>query len=212
MHLSATIEEFDRFRAGVFQRRDGLVFLKKLALSMLMAVLTGVLAQVRVPLPWTPVPITGQVLAVLMAGVMLGGRFGALSQLIYLTLGIAGIPWFNGFTGGISVIAGPTGGYIMGFIPAAFVMGYVVDRHPHLRTFPRMMAVMSAVTLFCIYLPGLINLAFWHHAATGNFPGPARILMMGAIPFLPGEAVKLVTAALSARILGPPSCGSSSLN
>jgi biotin transport system substrate-specific component len=207
MQFTATFEEFDRFKAGIFQKRDDLAFVKQLALSILMAVITGMLAQVRVALPWTPVPITGQVLAVLMAGVMLGGRMGALSQFLYVTLGALGVPWFNGLASGFSVLAGPTGGYIIGFIPASFAVGYLMDSHPSLRTIPGMTVVMGAVTFICIYIPGMINLAFWHRAAGGSFPGPLRTLMMGAVPFLPGEAFKIVCAALSARLLGPPSSG-----
>lgn len=205
MSLAAAVAEYDRFRAGIFHRRDGLDLVGKLALALFMAVLTGALAQVRLHLPWTPVPVTGQVLAVLLSGVMLGGRFGALSQVLYVALGVAGVPWFNGAAAGPAVLAGATGGYLVGFIPAAFVLGRIVDRFPRVRTIHRMMPLMAAVTLSCIYLPGLVHLAFWHRAATGGFPDPLRLLIIGALPFMPGEAVKILLAGLGTRLLGPPS-------
>ncbi|OPL18348.1 MAG: hypothetical protein AVO35_05750 [Candidatus Aegiribacteria sp. MLS_C] len=205
MQLAAAVAEYDRFRAGIFRRRDGLAFEGKLALAFSMAVLTGLLAQVRVYLPWTPVPLTGQVLAVLLSGVVLGGRFGALSQVLYISLGVAGVPWFNGSSAGPAVLFGPTGGYLLGFIPAAYAMGRTVDSCPPARSFPGNVPSMAVVTLLCIYLPGLAGLAFWHHAATGGFPDPLRLLVIGALPFMPGESLKILLAGLGGRILGPPS-------
>ena len=88
-------------RYQAFRWRYELSGVQKLGLAVGMAVLTGLLAQVRASLPWTPVPITGQTLAVLLAGVMLGRWWGGISQTIYLGLGIAGVPWFTDWQGGL---------------------------------------------------------------------------------------------------------------
>jgi biotin transport system substrate-specific component len=95
---------------------------KKIALCFAAAAFTGLAAQIRVPLASTPVPVTGQVFAVLLSGVFLGRRYGALSQVIYVSLGAAGVPWFAGWTSG--ALLGLTGGYLVGFIPAAALVGW----------------------------------------------------------------------------------------
>ncbi|MBN2861011.1 MAG: biotin transporter BioY [Sphaerochaetaceae bacterium] len=207
MQVSGALEQYDRFRTDVFRSRDGLSLERKLALSVLMALATGIMAQIRFPLPWTPVPITGQVFAVLLSGIMLGGRFGALSQVFYVALGTAGVPWFTGFTAGMNVMSGPTGGYLIGFIPAALFIGRMIERYPAWRTIPRLFAIMALSTALFIYMPGILQLALWQRTADGYFPGTGRLLMVGVIPFLPGDVVKIILAACSARILGPPACG-----
>ena len=90
-----------------FSWRRGLGLAGNVMLSLCFAGLTGLAAQVRVPLPFTPVPITGQVFAVLLGGVFLGGGYGALSQILYLGMGAAGVPWLAG--GGSGLPLGPTG-------------------------------------------------------------------------------------------------------
>ena len=77
------------------------------------------MAQVRIPLPFTPIPITGQTFAVLLVGVALGSRRGAASLALYLLMGLAGLPFFAGGASGMAYVLGPTGGYLVGFIAAA---------------------------------------------------------------------------------------------
>src|SRR5512143_1882057 len=93
------------------------------------------LAQIRIPLPFTPVPVTGQTLAVLVVGAALGARKGAASLLLYLLAGFAGLPVFSGGSAGGAVILGPTGGYLIGFIVAAYLIGVLsargMDRRIH---------------------------------------------------------------------------------
>ncbi|HWL26312.1 BioY family transporter [Bacillus sp. AFS073361] len=100
--------------------------LKMWILSALFAAIIGILAQVTIPLPL--VPITGQTLAVGLAATILGSRYGTLSVIFYALLGSIGIPVFSGMSGGFGVIVGPTGGYIIGFIPAAFLTGYILEK------------------------------------------------------------------------------------
>ncbi|MFP7296314.1 biotin transporter BioY [Neobacillus niacini] len=100
--------------------------LKMWILSALFAAIIGILAQVTIPLPL--VPITGQTLAVGLAATILGSRYGTLSVILYALIGAIGIPVFSGMSGGFGVIVGPTGGYIIGFIPAAFLTGYILEK------------------------------------------------------------------------------------
>ncbi|MEH7178489.1 biotin transporter BioY [Neobacillus vireti] len=100
--------------------------LKMWITSALFAAIIGILAQVTIPLPL--VPITGQTLAVGLAATILGSRYGTLSVIFYGLIGAIGIPVFSGMSGGLGVIIGPTGGFIIGFIPAAFLTGLYLEK------------------------------------------------------------------------------------
>ncbi len=193
--LPARLDAFHawRVRAGTIET---------LLLAAGLAVATGLLAQVRIPLPWSPVPLTGQTFAVLLSGVLLGRRAGPLGQAIYVGLGAAGLPWFAGATGGLAVLAGPTAGYLAGFVIAPLVVGVVVDRVPAARRFLPLTALLGAASLLLVYLPGLVGLALWQRGV-GLQPSLPGLLAMGLLPFLPGEAVKVTAAALTARAIGP---------
>ena len=103
----------DRYLAGkyaFFKWRYNLVFINKLGLALAMAFFTGLMAQIRIYLPFSPVPITGQVFAVLLSGVVCGGAFGSLSQIMYIGLGFAGLGWFAAFSPSSGyLLASPTG-------------------------------------------------------------------------------------------------------
>src|SRR5215216_5325541 len=94
-----------------------------MARAALMAAVTAVAAQITIPLPFSPVPFTLQVLAVILSGLLLGPRHGALAQAIYILVGAVGAPVFAGFSGGLGVILGPTGGYIVSYPIAAALAG-----------------------------------------------------------------------------------------
>ncbi|WP_462409957.1 biotin transporter BioY [Neobacillus sp. Marseille-QA0830] len=100
--------------------------LKMWIFSALFAAIIGILAQVTIPLPL--VPITGQTLAVGLAATILGSRYGTLSVIFYALMGAIGVPVFSGMSGGFGVIVGPTGGFIIGFIPAAFLIGVILEK------------------------------------------------------------------------------------
>ncbi|MHC5035284.1 MAG: biotin transporter BioY, partial [Planctomycetota bacterium] len=144
------------FRHRAFSWRRELSVLAKVALAFEMAAITGLLAQVRIPI--SPVPITGQTFAVLLAGVMLGGLYGGLSQVIYVGLGAAGLPWFAGFSGGFGILTGVTGGYLAGFIAAAGLIGFVCDRCPRARRFWPQLALMAVASVI-IYAFGAFCLS-----------------------------------------------------
>jgi len=163
---------------------------------------SGLLAQVKIYLPWTPVPITGQTFAVLMSGVVLG-RWGVVRQLMYVGFGALGIPWFEGWSGGFSIITGATGGYLLGFIFASFFLGYFVDKYVRARTSLGLIVLLSFANFFLIYIPGLLQLYVWLKFSVGADISFTHLLMMGAVPFVVGDILKVVTAAVVARAITP---------
>jgi biotin transport system substrate-specific component len=202
MTLTAKIEQT---RIDVFRWRYESSIPMKLAMALGMAVLTGLLAQVRVYLPWSPVPLTGQTLAVLLAGVALGKWWGGISMGIYAVLGMAGVPWFQGMNGGLAYMAGPTGGYITGFILAAFFLGYFTDKYVKARRFSSMMGLMLFASLIIVYVPGLLQLGLWLNVIKGEPVTIRSLLAMGAGPFIAGDIIKAIAAALIARGIAPQS-------
>ena len=189
----------------VFRWRYELSIPKKLVLAAGMAALIGLLAQVRFLLPWSPVPITGQTFAVLLAGVMLGSRWGGISLVLYAGLGAAGIPWFTGWSGGVGHLAGPTGGYIIGFILAALFLGHFTDKYVRSRSFLSMLGLMLFASLILVYVPGLAQLGLWLNLVRGEAVGLSSLLTMGAVPFIAGDITKAVLAAAVARGITPKS-------
>jgi biotin transport system substrate-specific component len=148
------------------------------------AVVVGALAQVSIPLGFTPVPITGQTLGVLVVGCALGFRRALASTVLYGALGVLGVPWFAGHAGGWP---GALTGYILGFILAAAVCGMLAERGAD-RSVLRCLPTMLAGEL-CIYVPGVTWLALYAHL------GPLTALALGCTPFLVGDALKLALAA-----------------
>ncbi len=154
------------------------------------SLLTALMAQIAIPLPFTPVPITGQTLAVLLVGAALGSRRGALSMAAYVLEGVLGLPVFAGGTAGLARLLGPTGGYLVGFIAAAFVTGWLAERGWDRRLLTAALAMLAGNVV--IYLFGLP----WLARFTGGFLGPKGALVLGLLPFIPGDLVKLALAAL----------------
>jgi biotin transport system substrate-specific component len=151
------------------------------------SLLTALAAQVAVPVPWSPVPITGQTFAVLLSGAVLGARRGTLAQCLYLAEGAFGLPVFAGGGGGAAIFLGPTGGYLFAFPLAAGLTGALAERG-----WDRRFVTMMAAMLFAsgvIFAFGLVVLA-------GFVPGD-RLLAAGLLPFLPGDFIKAALAALA---------------
>jgi len=190
-------------KLDAFRWRYELSVPRKLALSLGMALVIGLLAQARIPLPWSPVPITGQTFGVLLAGVLLGSWWGGVSLALYIGLGAAGVPWFQGFNSGLAYLGGPTGGYIIGFIFAALFLGYFTDKYVRARSFLSMLGLMLFANFILIYVPGLLQLGLWLNLVKGSPATFGSLLMMGAIPFIAGDITKAVAAALVARGITP---------
>jgi len=200
MTLAARIETT---RLNVFTWRNELSVPRKLSLALGIAILTGILAQVRIYLPWSPVPLTGQTLAVLLAGVALGKWWGGISMTLYAALGMAGVPWFQGWNGGFAYLAGPTGGYVIGFILAALFLGYFTDKYIKSRRFMSMLGLMLFASLILVYVPGLLQLGLWLNLVKGEPVSLGGLLTMGALPFIAGDIIKVIAAALIARGVTP---------
>jgi biotin transport system substrate-specific component len=150
------------------------------------ALLTAAAAQVTFVLPWTPVPITGQTFAVLLAGAALGAGRGAASQVLYVGLGATGLPFYADGQGGWHAATGATAGYLVGFVLAAAVVGALAERR-HDRTLLTSIPAMLTGTA-TIYLCGTLWLA--HHLSVDG----ATAVELGLAPFVIGDAVKLVLA------------------
>jgi len=189
-------------RENFFDKIQNASNIEKVTMAFLMACFTGLLAQIVLPLPWTPVPITGQTLGVLASGLFLGKRFGVLSQVFYILGGIGGIAWFGEMTSGLGIFLGSTCGYFIGFVLAAAFIGHFAEKYAHTRKFKKMFSLMLVANFGCIYIPGLIGLAIWTYFASGAFPGIITLLMMGLVPFILGDLVKIGgLAALSKAAL-----------
>lgn len=142
-------------------------------------------AYVRIPLPFSPVPITGQTMAVLACGLFLGPVTGSLTVIAYLFEGALGLPVFAGGGAGLAHIAGPTGGYLLGFIPAAFIVG-ILSARVRSMTYLRLIGVL-VLGVVIVYVPGLLVLTL--------FVPDDIVLHTGLFPFLPGAAIKIVLTA-----------------
>lgn len=152
------------------------------------AALTAIAAQWRVYLPFTPVPITGQTFAVLLTGAALGWKLGAAGQMLYVVVGALGAPVFTDGSGGVDVLTGATGGYIIGFVVAAGLVGWMAE-HRQDRTFATMFTAFilgSAV----IYLFGVVGLMITAEMSV------ASAVEAGVVPFLLGDLIKASAAGL----------------
>lgn len=161
--------------------------------AALIAALTAAAALVRINLPFTEVPLTLQVFFVLLAGAVLGPIYGALSMLVYVLMGAIGLPVFAGGATGIGVLIGPTGGYLFGFIAAAYVVGFLVSRK---RKSTTQLALAMVAGVIVIYLFGILQLAFVTKITI------LKAILVGAAPFIIFDLVKAFVAATVARRIG----------
>lgn len=163
---------------------------RRVVLVGLLAALTAVGAQIQTPLPFSPVPVVLSNFFAILAGLVLGPGLGARSQAVYVLLGLAGAPVFAGFHGGLQVLAGPTGGYLIGFILAAAASGALAGRDPDVSR----ALVAAAVAAALIYVVGVPWLAAVLHVSL------RKAVYVGVLPFLPGDALKVAAAA----VVAPP--------
>jgi biotin transport system substrate-specific component len=201
--MEITIDNYFEKRYSLFKWRSETSNANKLVMAFFMACITGLMAQIVIPLPWTPVPITAQTFAVLFAGIVLGRYWGGLSMIIYLAIGLIGVPWFAGATGGFGMITGATGGFLVGFVLAALFVGYFADKYVNVRSFMPMLTLLMFANFFLIYIPGLIGLSAWIYLVKGSAPGIWTLLAMGLLPFIVGDIVKIGGAAALAKAVTP---------
>lgn len=159
---------------------------RSFALVVAFSLLAALAAQLVVPLPFTPVPVTGQTFAVLLAGALLGSRLGALAMLAYLAEGAAGLPFFYGGRGGLAhLILSPTAGYLLSYPLAAYAVGLLAERGWDRRvpTAALAMALGSALILLCGW------------AWLARFTSPSAAFATGVAPFIAGDILKVALAA-----------------
>ena len=166
--------------------------LRMMVYTSLFAALTAVGAFIAIPIG--PVPIVLQNMFVYLAGLLLGGRWGLASVGVYLLAGALGLPVFAGGLGGIGRFAGPTGGYLIGYLPAVFLIGKIA-----LRAHPRV--AIDVLAMICGTLVLYACGVSWLKIVTGM--PPEKALALGMYPFLIGDALKIAAAAAIARALRP---------
>ena len=169
-----------------FPRAAG--WLRDVILIVLGALSVAVLAQVKLPLPFTPVPLTGQTFAVLLVGAVLGSKRGAASMALYIALGAFGLPVFAGGASGITYLSGATLGYLIGFVIAAFVIGLLAERGWERSV--RTSIIPFLVGTLIIYICGVT----WLTVLLGSLD---KAIAAGLLPFLIGDVIKLVAASLA---------------
>lgn len=172
-------------RLAVFPRAGLLV---DLVLVVAGAGLVALAAQIEIPLGFTPVPISGQTFAVLLVGASLGPLLGASSLVLYFCIGLLGAPVYSGGDGGWEIVKGATGGYLVGFIVAAALTGWLAERRWDRRFNSAVAAMLSGSVV--IYLFGLPWLA--HTIGTGV----EGTLEAGLYPFVVGDLIKLYLAGM----------------
>ena len=164
-------------------------WVRSLSLVVGFSVFTAVAAQVVIPLPWTPVPITGQTFAVLLTGALLGWRLGAIAMVAYLVEGAVGLPFFAaGGAGPARLLFSPTSGYLLSYPAAAFLTGMLAERGWD----KRFVTAAAAIGLgsIVILLSGWSWLAIWTSSASTAWT-------IGVAPFIPGDIIKIVLAAVA---------------
>jgi biotin transport system substrate-specific component len=151
------------------------------------ALLMAGVAQISIPLPFTPVPITGQTFGVLLVGASLGPLLGASSMLLYVLMGAVGLPFYAQHSGGWKIVTGATGGYLLSYFVAAAAVGYLAERGWDKKIGSAIGAMLTGNVI--IYLVGLPWLSLRLHT------GLTKTLTLGLYPFIPGDMIKLYLAA-----------------
>jgi biotin transport system substrate-specific component len=159
--------------------------LQNTILVVLASLLTAAAAQLEIRLPWTPVPVSGQTFAVLLAGTVLGARRAFLAQALYLAEGACGLPFFSGGASGLAPLLGPSGGYLVAFPFAAAATGWLAERAWDRRPLTMFLAMLAgSVVIFAV---GLAQLS--------RFVPASGLLAAGLLPFIAGDVLKCALAA-----------------
>ena len=165
--------------------------IRQMTLISLFAALTA--AGAFISIPFQPVPFSLQTLFTLLAGMTLGSVSGSVSQVIYILLGVIGLPVFAGFKSGIGILFGPTGGFLFGFIISAYIIGKITEGKAEKNIFYYLLAGFLGTVI--IYFIGVSQLSL----VTGI--EIKKAVLIGALPFLPGDILKIIAASFIARKL-----------
>ena len=168
--------------------------LKDMIYSSIFATIIRVLAYVIIPLPFRPVPLTGQTLGVMLAGLLLGPIQAFLSVFIFILLGAIGIPVFSGGNAGIGILLGTKGGYILGFLVGAVIISLLSRKTNNLWKLGASAIFGGIIVVYLLGVP-------WLNYVTGM--GLNKAIAVGALPFIPGDLLKVVVATLLAKRLNP---------
>lgn len=159
--------------------------IQKMIMVSMFAGLTAILSQISIPLPFTPIPFNLGILGFLLSGSLLGKWLGAASQLIYVLLGAVGLPVFAGFHGGLSTLVGPTGGFLLGYIFAAFVIGLLLEKLPK-----KLLPLALTIGVITCYAFGTIF--FMVNTSSSLFTA----LTLCIFPFILVDALKIFLASI----------------
>lgn len=171
------------------QTQSGLT-IRTMVLIALVTAITCIFAPLSLPIPLSPVPITLTNLILFISIYILGCRGALISFILYLLLGFVGLPVFSGFSGGLGKLAGPTGGYLIGFIFMVLIAGIFIDKYPAKRPIHIISMIFA---MFVTYMFGTLWLA---HQMELTF---TAALSIGVIPYIAGDVIKIVCAA----VIGP---------
>jgi biotin transport system substrate-specific component len=164
-------------------------YVRKMVYASLFAALTAAGAWIAIPLPY--VPVTLQTLFTMLSGALLGPYFGALAMIVYVLLGLIGLPVFAQGQSGLGTLVGPAGGYLVGFVVGAIVIGLIV----RLKKKPGFLWLCLAMAIgeLVVYAFGVAQLSLVAGMSLD------RAIIVGALPFVPGDILKIAVAALIAR-------------
>ena len=167
-----------------------LSWVKGLSLAIFSSLLLAISAKVKICLPFTPVPITGQTLALFLIALLLKPPFNALSVAFYILFGMLGLPYFAGAHAGLSYLFGPTGGYLIGFLVAVCFISKLAKPEMSLWKIGLILSLANLV----IYILGCTQLGVWLNLVQGKAVNFKTVLSMGALPFIPGDFLKILVA------------------
>lgn len=167
--------------------------IRDLALITSFSILNAIGAQISLHLPFTPVPVTMEVFFVILSGLVLGSRLGALSQIEFLALGVSGLPVFSDLVGGPLALMRPTGGYLIGFVAGAFLVGLIREKFSE-KKFAGIIAVAAGIA--AVYLFGVLHLTWMVFG--GNM---RQAFIAGALPFIGVDIAKAIFALGSFKLV-----------
>ncbi len=163
----------------------------RMAMIALMAAVICILSPFSINIPISPVPLSLATMAVCFASCILGWKAGTFSVGIYLLIGLAGLPVFSNFSGGIAKLAGPTGGYLIGYLFLALISGFFFEKFSH----PALHAIGMILGTGVCYIFGTLWLCYQAHLTL------AQGLAMGVIPYIPGDLVKIILVLLIGPVI-----------
>jgi biotin transport system substrate-specific component len=167
--------------------------LRSMTLTSLFTALIALLAQVSIPLPFSPVPITGQVFGVFLTAGILGSRLGVSAILLYIIMGVLGLPVFSLGRSGFHQLVGPTGGYLIGFVIASYIIGCFSERSH--KASPTVIAVGMIIAMGAVYATGSLHLSL---VLGLSLP---EALSIGVLPYILLDLIKIALAATTASIM-----------